>query len=194
MNIIRSLVELQAIVAELSETISPFHSGEVGFKVIREWFNQSAKESRSSSGFLRGQLTFCSMLPMRSIPFKVVCLVGLNDGVFPKNDNHDTFDLMGTDFRPGDRSPRADDRYQFLEALLAARSHLYLSYIGQSIRTNEVIPPSVVVTEFLEVLENGYGAKDIVVRHPLHPFSKKYFVMKAKQKLFSYEQLLLQNR
>ncbi len=89
-------------------------------------------------------------------------------------------------FQIGDRSPRADDRYQFMEALLAARTHLYLSYIGQSIRTNEVIPPSVVVTEFLEVLESGYGAKDIVVRHPLHPFSKKYFAEGGERRLFSY--------
>jgi len=189
----QELVELRAMLAEFAESISPFHAGDIEFKVIREWFNQSAKESRSSTGFLRGQLTFCSMLPMRSIPFKVVCLIGLNDGVFPKNDNHDTFDLMGTDIRPGDRSPRADDRYQFLEALLAARSHLYLSYIGQSIRTNEVIPPSVVVTEFIEVLETGYGVTDIVVRHPLHPFSKKYFVRHSDVKpesdprLFSYD-------
>jgi exodeoxyribonuclease V gamma subunit len=93
---------------------------------------------------------------------------------------------MGTDFRPGDRSPRGDDRYQFLEALLAARSHLYLSYIGQSIRTNEVIPPSVVVTEFLEVLDNGYGVHDIVVRHPLHSFSSKYYRDGSDAKLFSY--------
>ncbi|KJR99363.1 MAG: hypothetical protein VR65_16430 [Desulfobulbaceae bacterium BRH_c16a] len=182
----QQLVELQAILAEPAESIGHFHTSTVGYAVIREWLNLSAKESRSSSGFLRGQLTFCSMLPMRSIPFRVVCLLGLNDGVFPKNDNHDTFDLMGTDFRPGDRSPRADDRYQFLEALLAARSHLYLSYVGQSIRTGEVIPPSVVVTEFLELLESSYGARDIVVRHPLHPFSRRYFAAGGDERLFSY--------
>jgi len=123
---------------------------------------------------------------MRSIPFSVVCLIGLNEGVFPKNDLHDTFDLMGTDFRPGDRSPRADDRYQFLEALLAARSHLYLSYVGQSIRTNEELSPSVVVTELLEVLETSYGVEDLMVRHPLHPFSKRYFEQAGDPKLFSY--------
>ncbi|MCP4340281.1 MAG: exodeoxyribonuclease V subunit gamma [Desulfobulbaceae bacterium] len=182
----QELVELRTMVSDLSESISPFHSGDVEFKVIHEWFKQSAKDSRSSTGFLRGQLTFCSMLPMRSIPFKVVCLIGLCDGVFPKNDSHDTFDLMGDNFQRGDRSPRADDRYQFMEALLAARTHLYLSYIGQSIRTNEVIPPSVVVTEFLEVLESGYGAKDIVVCHPLHPFSKKYYAEGSEKRLFSY--------
>ncbi len=183
----QELVELRGLVDELAGPISDFHSGEVGFSVIREWFNQSAKESRSSTGFLRGQLTFCSMLPMRSIPFKVVCLIGLCDGVFPKTDRYDTFDLMGMNFRAGDRSPRADDRYQFLEALLAARSHLYLSYIGQSIKTNETIPPSVVVTEFLEVLETGYGVRDIVVKHPLHPFSSRYFGPDRAPGMFSYD-------
>jgi exodeoxyribonuclease V gamma subunit len=182
----QDLAELRTLIAELSESIGPFHTVDVQYKVIREWFTQSTKERRSSTGFLRGQLTFCSMLPMRSIPFQVVCLLGLCDGVFPKNDSHDTFDLMAADFRPGDRSPRGDDRYQFLEALLAARSHLYLSYIGQSIRTNEEIPPSVVVTEFLEVLDSGYGVQDLVVRHPLHPFSRKYFRGESGEKLFSY--------
>jgi exodeoxyribonuclease V gamma subunit len=181
------LVELRSVVSELDDSIKQFHSGDVGFGVIREWLNQSVKESRSSTGFLRGQLTFCSMLPMRSIPFRVVCLIGLNDGVFPKNDNHDTFDLMGVDSRPGDRSPRADDRYQFLEAMLAARSHLYLSYIGQSIRTNDEIPPSVVVTEFLEVLEAAYGVTNLLVRHPLHPFSRQYFRDSGDSRLFSYD-------
>jgi len=182
----RELVELRAILAEPVESMSIFHGSQVGYPVIHEWLNLSARESRTSSGFLRGQLTFCSMLPMRSIPFQVVCLLGLNDGVFPKNDNHDTFDLMVGDFRPGDRSPRADDRYQFLEALLAARSHLYLSYIGQSIRSGEAIPPSTVVSEFLELLETSYGAGDMVVSHPLHPFSRKYFAGGGSDKLFSY--------
>ncbi len=182
----REPVELRAILAEPVESMSTFHGSQVGFPVIHEWLKLSARESRTSSGFLRGQLTFCSMLPMRSIPFQVVCLLGLNDGVFPKNDNHDTFDLMAGDFRPGDRSPRADDRYQFLEALLAARSHLYLSYIGQSIRSGEAIPPSTVISELLELLESSYAAGDMVVRHPLHPFSSKYFADGGSDKLFSY--------
>lgn len=183
----RDLLELRSVLAEPVEEITTFHASPVSFPVIHEWLKLSARESRTSSGFLRGQLTFCSMLPMRSIPFRVVCLLGLNDGVFPKNDNHDTFDLMAGDFRPGDRSPRADDRYQFLEALLAARSHLYLSYIGQSIRSGEAIPPSTVVSEFLELLHTAYGVRDLVVSHPLHPFSSKYFAGGGSRTLFSYD-------
>jgi exodeoxyribonuclease V gamma subunit len=181
------LAELRSMFVESADSIASFHYGSVGFSVIHEWLSQSAKEHRSSSGFLRGQLTFCSMLPMRSIPFPVVCLIGLNDGEFPKSDSHDTFDLMSESVRPGDRSPRADDRYQFLEALLAARSNIYLSYVGQSSKTNEPIPPSVVVAEFLEFLQTFYRADDIVVGHPLHPFSRKYFENGGRSRLFSYD-------
>ncbi len=181
----KELLELQGMLTELESTYGRFHRDSVDFDVIRAWLVHAAGERRSSSGFLRGQLTFCSMLPMRSIPFKVVCLLGLNDGVFPKSDRWATFDLMGENFRPGDRSLRADDRYQFLEAILAARNCLYVSYVGQSIVSNETIPPSVVVTELLELLEKAYGAQGKVVVHPLHPFNSRYFQAEQK-KLYSY--------
>ncbi len=180
----REMGELYALLAQLGETLAPFHQAPVAFPVLRAWFTQAVEESRSSSGFLRGQLTFCSMLPMRSIPARVICLLGLNLGVFPRNDRHDTFDLLAATPRPGDRSGRDDHRYQFLEALLAARSHLYLSYIGQSIRTNAEIPPSVVLAEFLELLEKVYQSADLVQRQPLHPFSPRYF--RGGSELFSF--------
>ncbi len=182
----KEYVELRNILSEPAEDYSTFCREKVGFDVILEWMKIVVRESRSSTGFLRGKLTFCSMLPMRSVPFRVVCLLGLNDGVFPKNDIKPTFDLMDMELRLGDRSPRADDRYQFLEATLAARSNLYLSYIGQSVRTNEAIPPSVVVTEFLEFLVGAYGVESPVVIHPLHQFNKGYFVDEKESGLFSY--------
>ena len=183
----KDFLELQELLVELGETAGAFHQGVVDFKVITAWIENTARETRSSSGFLRGQLTFCSMLPMRSIPFTKVCLLGLNDNAFPRDDRHATFDLMGLAHRPGDRSKRMDDRYQFLEAIMAAREQLYLSYIGQSIKNNESLPPSVVVTELLEVLEGCYQAKHLQVKHPLHPFSGRYF-NGEEPGLFSYDQ------
>lgn len=171
----RDLLELQEILAELSEGPASFHQYPVEFRVIAAWLERTARETRSSSGFLRGQLTFCSMLPMRSIPFAKVCLIGLNDGAFPREDRYAAFDLMGASHRPGDRSRRTDDRYQFLEAIMAAREQLYLSYLGQSIKNNEPLMPAVVVSELLEVLQDCYRAGDLLVRHPLHPFSRRYF-------------------
>lgn len=182
----RDLLELRSILTDLKEKADPL-SQLVEFELMLDWFDHAAKEARTSSGFLRGQITFCSMLPMRSIPFKVVCLIGLNDGEFPKRDQFATFDLMGVEQRRGDRSARNDDRYQFLEAILAARQMLYLSYVGQSIKTNEHIPPSVVVTELVEVLQHHYQVDEPVTRHPLQPFSHRYFDGQ-NQKLYSYDQ------
>jgi len=178
--------ELQRLLAEIDAGSG--HDGEVGAEVIRAWLDKAAAEAPSASGFLRGQLTFCSMLPMRSIPFRIVCLLGLNDGEFPGIDRHATFDLLSVAPRLGDRSRRDDDRYQFLEALLAARDTVYLSYVGRSVKTNEPLPPSVVVSELLEVLQRRHGIAPtaLVAEHPLHPFSRRYFDGR-KARLFSYD-------
>lgn len=184
-----ALLDLHKLLAGLSQEYGEIHEDLIHFKVIRSWVEGAAEEKRSSSGFLRGQLTFCSMLPMRSIPFQKVCLLGLNDTVFPKNDRHPPFDLLGDKTLPGDRSRRSDDRYQFLEAILSARESLYLSYVGQSIRSNEPLPPSVVVSELVELVQ-FYGVNQLTDQHPLHGFSLKYFC--GNSSLFSYNSKMLE--
>jgi len=179
------LLALNRLFSELSEELYSFHGELVSFTVIKSWLESTA-DSGSTAGFLTGNLMFCSMLPMRSIPFRVICLLGLNDGEFPRNDHFSTFDLTKLEYRIGDRSNRDDDRYQFLEALIAARERLYLSYIGQSIRTNRKIPPSVVVTELNETLQNYYALDDVTVFHPLRPFSASYYT--GSERLFSYDE------
>lgn len=146
--------------------------------VIVRWLDLAAGEHKTSQGFLAGQLTFCSMLPMRSIPFKMIAILGLNDGDFPKIDRHPSFDLMGLEgqFRQGDRSARRDDRYQFLDAILSARQTLYLSYVGQSIKTNDDLPPSVVVSELCDLLALT------PLKQPLHGFSQAYFASTSSPK------------
>ncbi|MGZ5052178.1 MAG: exodeoxyribonuclease V subunit gamma [Methylobacter sp.] len=164
--------QLNEVLEEFSVELSAVHRDDVELTVIIAWLEGMVVERKSSNGFLRGQLTFCSMLPMRSIPFKVIALLGMNDGEFPKVERPPTFDLLARHFRKGDRSRRADDRYQFLEILLSARQQLIMTYIGQSISHNEAIPPSVVISELLEVLPCG---GDLITRHPLQPFSRRYF-------------------
>ena len=158
------------------------------------------EENYGSHGFLQGGVTFCAMLPMRTIPFAVICLLGLNDGAFPRLHHAVSFDLVAREPRRGDRSRRNDDRYLFLEALLAARQRLYLSYVGRSSRDNAVLPPSVVVDELLDCLAEGWLLPDgeagqsaeahrkavaarLVVSHPLQPFSPRYFMGKEPRLL-----------
>ncbi|MCH9006947.1 exodeoxyribonuclease V subunit gamma [candidate division KSB1 bacterium] len=146
-------------------------------------------------GFLTGGVTFCSMLPMRSIPAKVVCLIGMNNGAYPRSSRALGFDLMAQKHQAGDRSRRHDDRYLFLESLISARETLYISYVGQSIKDNSVIPPSVVVSELLEYIETNYEMPDrkiaehLTVKHKLQAFSPVYFGGGEKsEQYFSYSE------
>ncbi|MCU0539720.1 MAG: exodeoxyribonuclease V subunit gamma [Desulfobacterales bacterium] len=160
---------------------------EVPLDVVRAFLSSRLEAAGAGRGFLSGGVTFCAMLPMRSIPFEVVCLVGMNHDAFPRDDSHFTFDLMGQSPKPGDRSRRNDDKYIFLESLMAARRRFYISYVGQSIQDNSPIPPSVVVSDLLDALDRGYGLppeSGIVVRHRLQAFSDDYF--RSGSGLFSF--------
>jgi exodeoxyribonuclease V gamma subunit len=145
--------------------------------------------------FLSGGVTFCAMVPMRSLPFEAVCMIGMNDGAFPRVRRRDGFDLMANDFRKGDRSRRDDDHYLFLESILSARRFLYVSYTGRHIREDTVMPPSVLVSELLEYVARSReapGGADIrqrlVTQHPLQAFSPRYF--EGDDRLFSYSHTL----
>jgi exodeoxyribonuclease V gamma subunit len=130
------------------------------------------------------------MLPMRSIPFKVICMIGMNNDVFPREYQPLNFDLIAKYPKTGDRSRRNDDKYLFLESIISARHKLYISYVGQNIQDNSRIPPSVLVSELLDSIENSFEApgndvlERVVTIHRLQPFSSAYF--KGDSGLFSY--------
>ena len=118
---------------------------------------------------------------MRSIPFRVVCLLGMNADDFPRESRPLSFDLMMQYPRRGDRGRSNDDRYLFLETLLSAREVLYLSYVGKDIRDNTDKAPATVLTEMLSYTNSSYsreksdGEAVVALQHPLQPFSKRYF-------------------
>jgi len=171
------------------------HSRDAGFEgaidlpTVVSILEGGLSEERQAARFLSGGITFCAMLPMRSIPFSVVCLIGMNDDAYPRREEVLGFDLIAHDRRPGDRSSRAEDRYVFLEAIISARERLYISYTGQSILDNSAVPPSVLVSELLDYLGQGYAiagapAGEALVRtHRLQAFSPHYF---GGGRLFSY--------
>jgi exodeoxyribonuclease V gamma subunit len=163
----------------------------VPFEVLRAHLAQAFAEADSGSGFLAGRVTFCALKPMRSIPFKVLCLIGMNDTAFPRCEAGLAFDLTARKPRPGDRSLRDDDRQLFLESLLSARETLYISYCGLSAKDNAPSPPSVLVSELLDYLNENFAApnaepceKLVVTQHRLQPFSPDYFTEGSA--LFSY--------
>ena len=165
---------------------------EIDVKVIRWHLRHYLEREGFGFGFITGGVTFCAMLPMRSIPFKIICLVGMNGDAYPRQARPLGFDLMAKHPQPGDRSRRNDDRYLFLEAMLSAREGLYISYVGQSIQDNSLIPASVLVSELMDYVEQGFtvpGEKvldHIFTKHRLQAFSPEYF--KENHKLFSYSE------
>ncbi len=138
--------------------------------------------------FLSGSVTFCTMVPMRNIPARVVCLLGMSDGAFPRSRRPPSFDLVAQRPRAGDRATRDDDRYLFLEAILSARHTLYVSYVGRHIRDNAESPPSILVSELADAIHTGARRNDrpadVETVHPLQGFSPRYFT--GEGKLFSY--------
>ncbi|MGB1220258.1 MAG: exodeoxyribonuclease V subunit gamma [Alcanivoracaceae bacterium] len=170
----------------------------VPVSIARAVLLRTLDQGSLSQRFLAGQVNFCTLMPMRSIPFRVVCLLGMNDGDYPRSQLPMDFDLMAMrgQYRPGDRSRREDDRYLFLEALLSARQKLYISWVGRNIRDNSPSPASVLVGQLRDYLAQGWTLADassgdildaLTIEHPLQPFSRDYFRSDAATgRLFTY--------
>ncbi|MBQ7626957.1 MAG: exodeoxyribonuclease V subunit gamma [Rhodocyclaceae bacterium] len=159
--------------------------------VAAAWLDE-LNNPRLERRFRAGGVTFCTLMPMRAIPFEVVCLLGMNDVDYPRRAHHDDFDLMATSGqrRAGDRARGEDDRQLMLEALLSARRQLYVSWSGRSVRDNSEQPPSVLVAQLRDYLAAGWGEEAVAQRtteHPLQPFSRRYFEAQAQDAaLFTY--------
>jgi exodeoxyribonuclease V gamma subunit len=187
------------------------HAARAGFAeafdltTLRALLTRTLSSRLPAHGFLSGGVTFCQLMPMRSIPFKVLCLLGMNDGVFPATDSTLAFDLMQRERKPGDRSRRDDDRQLFLEALLCARESLIITFVGQSLKDGKLLPPSVLVNELIDHVSQNFALphdananaddaqaavqrmeRRLILRHPLSAASPRYFGTDSDPRLFSF--------
>ncbi len=162
----------------------------LSLEVIREHLKTILRQKSSSSGFMVGSVTFCSMEASRSMPARVICIIGMNDGTFPGLTYKPGFNLISTKPKPCDPSSKNEDRYLFLETLISAEDKLYISYIGQHVRDNSIIPPSVIISELMDCLEETFILPEkelrryLLTKHPLQPFSPFYF--EKGSHLYSY--------
>lgn len=156
------------------------YSGRLPLAVVGQVWLDALERPSLGRRFRAGGVTFCTLTPMRAIPFEVVCLLGMNEQDFPRRRPGNDFDLINEpgQRRPGDRARRDDDRQLMLEALLSARRVFYLSWSGRSARDNSDQPASVLVTQLQDYLRQGWGKSVVEQRttvHPLQPFSRRYF-------------------
>ena len=173
------------------------YTQEIDQDIFVSELQQNIQENGVGQRFLAGYVNFCTLMPMRSIPFKMVCLLGMNDSDYPRQSVPMGFDLMRlAPAKRGDRSRRLDDRYLFLEALLSAREQLYFSYQGFSQKDNSPSAPSILLSELMEYCQQGFclsGELDLDVdqteknllthlttQHKLQPFNQAYFEVKGK--------------
>jgi exodeoxyribonuclease V gamma subunit len=172
----RLISYLEKIVLLELETGTP-----VPFEVFLHSFTDAISLEKRSQSFTTGGITFCSLIPMRSIPFKVIALMGMDFDKFPRKETRLSFSLLEKEQKRGDRNVKDNDKHLFLESVIAAQQYLYISYLGNSTKDNTEKPPSSLVDELLEYVVSG--VRDIekpkrdtlITRHPLHGFSQRYF-------------------
>ena len=152
--------------------------------VVREHWLSGLESTGLKQRFFGGGVQFSTLMPMRAIPFKGLCLLGMNDGAYPRQSTPRDFDLMTTHWLAGDRSRREDDRYLFLEAFLSAREKLYISWQGRRSTDNQKMPPSVLVAQLRDTFKARFSPELDAVLQPLQAFSAKYF--KPDSKFFTY--------
>ena len=145
-------------------------------------------ERASARAFASGAATIAALQPGRPLPARVLCLVGMNDGAWPRPDTPASFDLILRHPRLGDRNRRGEERYALLEALQCAGDALVITYTGRDPRSNVEFPPAAPLAELLDTLARmtSRAAAALVVQHPLQPFSAAYFDRSAPP-LFSFD-------
>jgi exodeoxyribonuclease V gamma subunit len=190
------VVQLRQAIEQLAAHHEQYPEG-IEQDVFVSVLEQALEAKGVGQRFLAGKVNFCTLMPMRSIPFKTVCLLGMNDDAYPRQSVPIGFDLMRTaKAQKGDRSRRLDDRYLFLEAILSARECLYISYIGFSLRDNNKRNESILVAELIDYCLQHYAiVGDLVLTpketadnlnhhlttlHGLQPYEFGYFNSKGK--------------
>ncbi len=180
--------ELARVLDEIVAEARDEPSAELTPAEIRAFIAGRLAGRPTRANFRTGHLTVCTLMPMRSVPHRVVCLLGLDDGAFPRKAPRDGDDLMLSEPLVGERDPRSEDRQLLLDALMAATERLIITYTGNDERTNAPRPPAVPVGELLDAIDAtvtdgtplaGSVRDRIVVRHPLQPFDPRNFTAGA---------------
>jgi exodeoxyribonuclease V gamma subunit len=182
------LQHIRDVIAELSSTSASDVKSNMTSELLNFWMEQQLASQEKPGRLFSGGITFCGMRPMRCLPFEVICLLGMNDGDFPRRDSRVDFDLMNNSWKPGDPLKGDEDRYLMLETLLCSRKALYLSYCGRSLKDNGECMPSVLVRELLDFVDLHFKfdpvpnnraeismSEKITTTHPMQAFSESNF-------------------
>lgn len=176
-----ALIQIQRIAARLgSEAVAAKVGCELPWGVVAEHQRAALDEVPAGQPYIAAGVTFCGMVPQRTVPYRVVAILGLGEGYYPRAGTRGSLDLIARHPQPGDRSALEEDRYLFLEALMAAREALHLSYVSEDASDGGMRNPAAPLAELLKYLADVFGRADSLaapwfVRHALQPFAPVYF-------------------
>ena len=168
--------QLQREFADVLNSAGPRAQTPMRLPDIRALLERHLAGRPTRANFRTGTLTVCTMVPMRSVPHRVVCLVGLDDGVFPRLGVADGDDVLARNPMTGERDIRSEDRQLLLDAIGAATEKLVITYTGANEYSGQKRPPAVPLAELLDTLDRTTEAPvrdTIVVTHPLQPFDTR---------------------
>src|SRR5690606_10100436 len=164
--------------------------------IVRAHFTAALSEADTRAPLLTGGVSIARMVPMRLLPFRVICLLGMDDCEFPRRDPAGGLDRLAADLAGGrrmrgDRSTRDDDRFLFLQLFAAAQDVFYASYQGADPRDGSAREPSVLVADLIAAADAQHvpqakAGEALVVRHPLQPFAPAAFGGDGEPRRFSY--------
>jgi exodeoxyribonuclease V gamma subunit len=191
--------QLDRLLAGLVENAGTAVNADLELAEIRDLLDEHLRGRPTRANFRTGHLTFCTLNPMRSVPHRVICLLGLDDTVFPRKAPRDGDDLIFDDPHIGDHDGRTEDRQMLLDALMAAQDRLIVTFTGNDERTNAPRPPAVPVGELLDAIDRTVSVptgrpRDVVLkRHPLQPFDPRNFTPGAltAEQPFSFDAVTL---
>lgn len=155
-------------------------SGETSlpFDLILKHLEQITESKSGSSAVFNQGVLFSNMVPVRGIPARVICLIGVGESRFPRVSTSPEFDVMRLLPLPADRDRKREDRQLFYEAVMAAKDTFYISYVGQNQKDNSEMEPSTVLIEFLDMLCQIFPDADIhklLKREAMNGYSDRYF-------------------
>lgn len=179
------------------EEVAPLVETTFNYEIFSSHITATLQHEQQTKLFSSGGITFCSFIPMRSIPFKVIAILGLGFNDFPRKEIKPDFDLIQQQRRIGDRNIKDNDKHLFLETILSAQEKLYLSFTGRSAKDNSHLPPSILLDELLDYIQNGINnnsknqrsekidvRKKLITQQLLHNFSSRY--NKEDVRLYNY--------
>jgi len=149
----------------------------INFSVLKNALLKKMEVGAKNSYSLSGKVSFSNFETIRAVPHKVICCIGMNGKDFPRQTVSKEISIIAAEYQQGDKDTANEDRLMFLETICSAKEAIYISWVGQSEKTAEELDPSSAVIMLLKNLEEQYGIdkKNAVIKHPLQPFSRKYY-------------------